>query len=304
MIVVFGSINLDLIFAMKDLPSAGQTLLARSLELHPGGKGANQAVAAARDGAAVAMVGAVGADGLKDVALVGLRQANVDLSRVANASHATGTAAVCTDAAGRNQIIVAGGANLQARANQVEDALLTPDAILVAQMEADAQETAALILRARRRGAQVILNLAPAAPLPQSVLEAVDILVVNEDEARWLAAHLGCDDDAPSLQGRVGGAVIRTLGGDGVEWSSGGGCTRQPAPPVIARDTTGAGDCFVGVLAAELDRGGTLDAAIRRAVCAASLSCTRVGGQSSVPTTIEIDSALGETPDRVTPSSL
>ncbi|CAO3361405.1 ribokinase [Azospirillum palustre] len=293
MIVVFGSINLDMIFAMEDLPLAGQTLLARSLDLHPGGKGANQAVAAARDGAAVTMVGAVGGDGLKETALSGLRGAGVDLSRVAVTDRATGTAAVCTDAAGRNQIVVAGGANLQARADQVEDALLSPGTTLIVQMESDPGETAALILRARRLGARVILNLAPAAPLPRPVLKSVDILVVNEDEAEWLGNHLGCAGDAPSLCSVLGGTVIRTLGGDGVEWSAVDGSGRQPAPAVAVRDTTGAGDCFVGVLAAELDRGRPLAAAIRRAACAASLSCTRAGGQASLPAAAETDRALG-----------
>lgn len=298
MIVVFGSINLDMIFAMEDLPLAGQTLLARSLDLHPGGKGANQAVAAARDGAAVTMVGAVGGDGLKETALGGLRGAGVDLSRVAVTDRATGTAAVCTDAAGRNQIVVAGGANLQARADQVEDALLSPGTTLIVQMESDPGETAALILRARRLGARVILNLAPAAPLPLPVLKSVDILVVNEDEAEWLAGHLGCAGDASSLRSLLGVTVIRTLGGDGVEWSAVDGSAvdgsgRQPAPAVAVRDTTGAGDCFVGVLAAELDRSRPLPAAIRRAGCAASLSCTRAGGQASLPAAAETDGALG-----------
>ncbi|MBK1842248.1 ribokinase [Azospirillum sp. YIM B02556] len=293
MIVVFGSINLDMIFAMDDLPGAGQTLLARSLELHPGGKGANQAVAAARDGAAVTMAGAVGGDGLKETALSGLRGAGIDLSRVAVTDRATGTAAVCTDAAGRNQIVVAGGANLQARADQVEDTLLPLGTTLLVQMESDPAETAALILRARRLGARVILNLAPAAPLPLPVLKSVDILVVNEDEAAWLGTHLGCGGDAPSLHRLLGGTVIRTLGGDGVEWSSADGIGHQPAPAVAVRDTTGAGDCFVGVLAAQLDRGRPLAAAIRRAACAASLSCTRAGGQASLPAAAETDAALG-----------
>ncbi|CBS89350.1 ribokinase [Azospirillum lipoferum] len=292
MIVVFGSINLDMIFAMDDLPGAGQTLLARSLELHPGGKGANQAVAAAREGAAVTMAGAVGGDGLKETALSGLRSAGVELSRVAVTDRATGTAAVCTDAAGRNQIVVAGGANLQARAAQVEDALLSPGTTLLVQMESDPGETTALILRARRLGARVILNLAPAAPLPLPVLKAVDILVMNEDEAAWLGARLGCGGDAPSLHGVLGGTVIRTLGGDGVEWSSTDGSGHRPAPAVAVRDTTGAGDCFVGVLAAQLDRGQPLAAAIRRAAGAASLSCTRAGGQASLPTAAETDAAL------------
>jgi ribokinase len=293
-ITVFGSINTDLSVVMQDLPKPGQTLLAREMRIHPGGKGANQAVAAARDGGRVVMVGAVGAvgtDGLKDTAVSGLRAAGVDVSRVAVTDRATGTAAVCTDSAGRNLIVVAGEANLLARGAQVEDGLLGPDTILLVQMETDPQETSPLILRARRRGARVVLNLAPAGPLPRPALDAVDILVVNEDEAAWLGSHLGTSGDALSLQGLLGGTVIRTLGGDGVEWSSGGRLEHRPAPAVAVRDTTAAGDCFVGVLAAALDGGASLGDAIGRAVTAASLSCTREGGQTSLPAAAETDAA-------------
>ncbi len=294
MIVVFGSINLDLIFAMPSLPQPGQTLLAQGLHLYPGGKGANQAVAAALDGAQVLMAGAVGSDSLKETALSGLCVAGVDVRRVVITDKATGTAAICTDAEGRNQIVVAPEANLLAKAEQVEAELLGPNTVLVLQMESDPAETAALIVKARHHNTRIILNLAPAAPLPLSALAAVDILVVNEDEADWLARHLRADGaDAANLQRVLGRTIIRTLGGDGVEWAGHDGLRHHlHAPKVTVRDTTSAGDCFVGVLAAGLDRGHDLSAAIRRASIAASLSCTRAGGQISLPIADETDLAL------------
>ncbi|MBV8592520.1 MAG: ribokinase [Acetobacteraceae bacterium] len=293
MIVVFGSINADLIFVMQHLPQPGQTLLAQELRIEAGGKGANQAVAAARDGAEVVMAGAVGADNLAESGLVGLRGAGVDLSRVVPADAATGCASICTDAAGRNQIAVAPGANLLARERQVEDGLLGPGTTLLVQMETEGQETERLILRARSHGARILLNLAPALPLALQALQATDLLVINEDEAACLANRLGSGVDAGALHAALGVTVIRTLGGEGAEAADNDGLIRLPASPVEVVDTTGAGDCFVGVLGAALDKGIALAQALRRAGTAAALSCTRRGTQSSLPTAAEIDAALG-----------
>ena len=204
----------------------------------------------------------------------------------------TGCASICTDAAGRNQIAVAPGASALARAAQVEDTLLGPGTILVLQMEADPSETAQLILRARSRGVYTILNLAPAVALDPQALHAVDLLVVNEDEAAWLGQHLGSGDDAATLHQTLSVAVIRTLGAEGAEAADKTGLARVPAHKVEARDTTAAGDCFVGVLAAALDRGAPLADAMRRAGTAAAISCTRSGSQASLPTEFEIDAAL------------
>ncbi|MGI4944078.1 MAG: PfkB family carbohydrate kinase, partial [Janthinobacterium lividum] len=170
MVIVFGSINLDLGFPLDALPAPGETRLCPALLTGPGGKGANQALAAQRDGADVAIAGAVGQDAFAGAALAMLEQAGMDLSRVARTDAATGCAAVLTDPAGRNQIAVAAGANLLASADQVEDTLLHPGATLLMQMECDPGETAALIRRAHARGARVMLNLAPAAPLAEDAL--------------------------------------------------------------------------------------------------------------------------------------
>jgi len=287
-IVCFGSINLDLIVPVARLPGPGETVLGGDCRMEPGGKGANQAVAAARDGAGVVMAGAVGRDALAAPALSGLEASGADLGRVARADGATGCALIAVDGGGRNQIVVAPGANAAVRAAQVEDALLGPATTLLLQMELPEPETAALIRRARRAGARIVLNLAPALPLAADALRMVDVLVANETEAAWLAGRLGAGEDAAALSAASGTTVIRTLGAAGAEAAG----LIVPAPAVTATDTTAAGDCFTGVLAAALDRGEALEAAMRRAVVAASLACTRSGSQRSLPTRAETDAAL------------
>ena len=290
-IVVFGSINLDLIFSLRNLPQPGQTLLASGMTMEAGGKGANQALAAARDGATVIMAGAVGRDSFADVALAGLRDAAVDLTRVVRTEAPTGFASIATDQAGRNQIIVASGANMLARADQVGDDLLTPATTLVLQMEVAEVETAALIRRARAHAARIILNLAPARALDPEILRMLDILIVNEDEAGWLAAELAVPGDARSLQKELGVTVVRTLGAEGAEAAGPLEYWRIPALKIDAVNSTAAGDCFTGVLAAALDAGRPLPAAMTRAVAAAGLCCTRRGSQASLPSAGEIDRA-------------
>ncbi|GAA0589745.1 hypothetical protein GCM10009416_30350 [Craurococcus roseus] len=218
-VLVFGSVNADLVFALPELPAPGRTVLGEAYRALPGGKGANQAVAAARDGARLALAGAVGRDPLADVALSASRAAGVDLSRVAALGAPTGCAAVCVDPAGRNQIAVASGANALARAVQVEDAALDPGTVLLLQMEVSPAETARLIARARTRGSRSVLNLAPPGSLPDGALQAVDLLVANEHEAAWLAARFGCGADAAALRAALGGgpdvAVTRGEAGAG-----------------------------------------------------------------------------------------
>ena len=294
MVIVFGSINLDLAFGLPHLPAPGETVLGPRVALGPGGKGANQACAAARDGARVLMAGAVGRDALAEQALVLLREAGVDLSRVAAVdAAATGCAAVCTDEAGRNLIAVGSGANLLARGAQVDDEVLGPEAVLLCQMECAAAETAGLIRRARARGARAVLNLAPAGPLDPAALRDLALLLVNEHEAAWLAGHLGCTADAAGLRRALSGVgVVRTLGEAGAEWSAAEGEGRVASRQVHVVDTAGAGDCFAGVLAAALSRGAPLAIAVARANTAAALSCTRLGTQASLPGAAEIEAAL------------
>jgi ribokinase len=290
MVVVFGSINLDLIFSLPSIPRPGETVLGPSTRIEPGGKGANQAVAAARDGGNVVMAGSVGRDALAGAALAMLRSAEVNLERVQAVDVTTGCAAIAVNPAGDNAIAVGSGANLSTRASLIEDALLQPGATLVLQMEVPSAETAALIARARSAGVRVVLNLAPAAALPEDTFRAVDILVVNETEGAWLAEHLGCGDTAVELRDRLGGiAVVVTRGALGAEIASLDGAWHEPALAIQAIDTTAAGDCFVGVLARRLDQGLSLREAVGRASIAAALCCTRAGSQGSIPTAAETD---------------
>lgn len=294
MIICFGSINLDLIFPLPALPLPGQTVLGKAMKVEPGGKGANQAVAAARDGANVLFAGAVGRDALAAQATALLRAAGVDLTRVIEADTSTGCASICVAPDGANHIAVASGANLLARAAQVEDRLLMPNTTLLLQAETDLAETAALIRRARAGGARIVLNLAPAAPLDDDALRAVTLLVVNEDEGAWLATRLGTGCNAASLRAALGVDVVMTLGGQGLQAATAQGLLDLPVHRVTVVDTTAAGDCFTGVLAAGLDRGMDTHTAIRRANVAAALCCSRAGSQASLPLGVETDAALSQ----------
>jgi ribokinase len=289
-ILVFGSVNLDLIVPVPVLPGPGETVLGEALRLEPGGKGANQAVAAARDGATVAFAGAVGEDDFAAQAFALLRSSGVDLARLATVRGATGAAVICVDPAGRNQIAVAPGANRFARATQIADADLCPGTTLLLQMEVDPGETAALIARARARGTRIVLSLAPPLLLPRPSLAAVDILLVNAGEAEALASALGVAADPEALRAALGGPdVVVTRGEAGSVAATGAGLLHQPAFRIEAVDTTAAGDTFAGVLAASLDRGEELPAALRRAAAAAALACTRRGAQASIPLAAETD---------------
>ncbi|WP_204165535.1 PfkB family carbohydrate kinase [Methylobacterium sp. 17Sr1-1] len=249
-------------------------------------------MAASRDGAEVAMVGAVGDDALAEVALSGLREAGADTTRVRKVAAATGCASIWIDAAGRNRIVVALGANGHTRADQLTDADLARATSLLLQMEVDPAQTTALLHRARALQVRSILNLAPALPLDLGALRLAGLLVVNEDEAEATAARLGCTPEAASLRAALGIDVVRTLGEAGSEAATADGAWHVPARAVGPVDTTAAGDCFVGVLAASLDRGADLRAAMERASVAAALACGRRGSQASLPWRAETDRRL------------
>jgi ribokinase len=301
MLTVFGSINIDLTFRVPHLPRVGETVLTPSVSRAVGGKGANQAAAAARDGAATRFIGCVGADAFGAMARSALADIGVDASLLQSTAEATGLAAVWVDAAGRNQIAVASGANGALRAAAFAAAAAVPNEHVVLQMETPAEEVAAVIDAAKRRGATVILNLAPALPLSRAALRAVDVLVLNEQEAAALSGMLGCrregaQEQLAALAAELGTAIIITLGAAGAIAAAGAARWQAPALPVVAVDTTGAGDCFVGVLAAAMLRGLTLPAAMRRAAVAGSLACTIVGAMPSFPERASIEAALAGAP--------
>ena len=294
MIIAFGSINLDLVTRVAALPGAGETALGPSYAAHPGGKGANQALAARRAGARVALVGATGRDDFARQALALLRADGVDLSGVAEVDAPTGAAFIGVDARGENQIIVASGANAHAKASQLRARPMTSADTLLLQREVPEAECLAAALHAKACGARVILNLAPAGAPDPDLLDAVDMLVVNEHEARTLGAALRLDTGdvhaiALALSQSRGLAVIVTLGAKGAVGCHGGIFHRAPAPALAAIDTTGAGDTFVGALAAALDAGRPLIDAMAFAVTAGSLACTKAGAQPSIPTAAAIE---------------
>ncbi|UVK48660.1 ribokinase (plasmid) [Mesorhizobium sp. AR07] len=291
MIVTFGSINADLIFAVEDMPQPGQTLLAKQFRTEAGGKGANQAIAASRDGATVVMVGAVAKDALADIAMQNLTH-SVDVSRIAHVTEPTGCASILIDGQGRNMIAVAAGANLVACSDMVDDGLICKATAVLMQMENDTAQIERLIRRVKHLGGRSILNLAPAFPLDRKSLSSCDLIVVNEDEAEALAGWMACEPSAQDLSRCLNTGVLRTLGGDGAEAFADGEKISVAAVPVEVNDTTAAGDCFVGVLASALDRGFSLKAAVGRAVTAAGISCSRRGSQSSIPFAAETDQWL------------
>ncbi len=292
MIITFGSINVDFVYEVDEMPQPGQTLLARKFRTESGGKGANQALAAARDGAEVVMVGAVGNDSLAAIGLQNLTTAT-DISRVSRVSEPTGNASIHIDSKGRNMIVVAAGANLTASSDTVEDELLERTNVVLIQLENDMAQVEMLIRRVSASKAMSILNLAPAFPVGEEVLMLCDLIVVNEDEAEALAGWLGCGSSANALSARLGTGVLRTLGGEGAEACVDGREIHVAALPIDVQDTTAAGDCFVGVLASALDRGMPLEVAMERASVAAGIACSRRGSQSSLPSAADIDKHPG-----------
>jgi ribokinase len=299
-IVAFGSINVDLVVPVKELPQPGETVLGPGYRVVPGGKGANQALAARRAGAEVHMVGAVGSDGFAEVALASLREAAVDLKQLRKSQSPTGAAFIAVDGKGANLIIVASGANQDARQSDVADGWLGPGTVVVLQMEVPFAENWELVKRARRSGARTLLNCAPAAPVPADALAELDWLVVNETEALHVALAQGYagDDAASAAQAIAKGGnitVIVTLGELGARafapagpsWSIG----TLPVKPV---DTTAAGDAFVGAFAAAMDRGQDLAAALRYGSVAGALACEVPGAQPSLPLQAAIERRLQE----------
>ena len=248
MILVFGSINVDIVVPVGHLPRPGETVLGGDYALLPGGKGANQALAARRAGAEVRLAGAVGADSFAAVALGGLRRAGVDLGLVRHVERPTGCAAIMVAAGGENTIAVASGANTGVEAGQVPPELLGAGTLLVAQMEVPVAQTAALLRQVQARGGRCLLNYAPALPIDRAVLRDADIVVANEGEAAALGPDLG------ALARDLRQALVVTRGAAGaVAYLADGTRLSVPALPIEPIDTTGAGDAFVGVLAAALD---------------------------------------------------
>ena len=290
-IVVVGSINMDLVTQAPRFPQPGETLLGDSFVSVPGGKGANQAVAAARLGAEVALVGALGRDAFGDRLYAGLLAEGVDLQHVQRLEQqASGTASI-TVAAGENQIIVVPAANSRVAPAHVEgarEAFSRADAVLV-QMEIPLDTVEATLRLGRRLDVPVILNPAPARPLPAECLALARYVTPNQHE---LATLLGADpgEDFHALMRQAPGPIVLTSGSEGAWYREEGDPVHQPGFAVEAVDSTGAGDTFNGALAVFLHEG--LPAAVRKASAAAALAVTRLGAQQGMPRAQELDAFL------------
>ena len=302
-VLVVGSINADLVVTVPRLPGPGETVTGGRFARHGGGKGANQAVAAARAGAVVRFVGAVGDDPFGEAALAELAGEGVDISGIARLpGEPTGVALIAVDAAGENLIAVASGANgcvdaeLVARA--LEDGVLGGAGVCLLNFEIPDAGIVAAARAAAAAGARIVLNPAPARGLPAALEDLGVLLTPNRGEAATLAGTAEDDSAAAAraLAARTRAPVIVTLGAEGALLVDGDACSTLPAPRVDAVDATGAGDAFNGVLAAGLAAGLTVEAAVRRAVLAASASVRAPGARGGMPTAAEIDALAGGAP--------
>lgn len=304
-VIVVGSVNVDLVATVERLPAPGETVIGGSFSRHHGGKGGNQATAAARLGARVAFVGAVGDDPFADEARAALGSEGIDVSELATIEGPTGVALILVDAHGENLIAVAPGANASVTAEQViaalERARLRPVDVVLVSNEIPIDAVRAALREGRRAGATTILNPGPATGLDSMILASTDILVPNEGEVEQLIRGVspGRGSGAalllagPAHPG-VSRAVIVTLGAGGALLVRGDAAAATlPAADVHPVDTVGAGDTFVGSLAADLAADRGIAEAAARAVAAAGLSTTKPGARNGMPTAAELERFLG-----------
>ena len=288
-----GSINVDLVVTARHLPRPGETVLGGRFDRHFGGKGANQAVAAARAGASVAMVGAVGRDSHGEESLRALSAEGIDVSRVRQVAAPTGVAIIAVGAGGENQIVVASGANAEV---SVEDAALRdmPDGpgVLLTCLEIPMPSVVAAVEAAARIGLRSVINPAPAARLPAGVLSLGPILTPNRDELLALSGATEVEGSLGALAAAGASAVVVTLGAAGALLADGVRRITVAGLRGAVVDATGAGDTFSGVLAAWLAEGHDLDEAVVAANAAAGLSVMQPGARGGMPTRAEIEAAL------------
>jgi ribokinase len=305
-LVVVGSINLDLVAAARSIPRPGETVSASAFHTFPGGKGANQAVAAARLGAPVSMIGRLGNDGFGTQLRASLQDAGVDTTAVETVATSSGLALITTAEDGQNAIVVVGGANALLSPRELEKHLdvIRGAGILLAQLEVPLETVEYLATVARREKIPLMLDPAPARALPASLLACVDWLTPNETETRTLLSGAGAELGSEDLEGLArklleSGSrnVLLKLGERGCYVAlASGERAHVPAYRVKAVDTTAAGDAFNGAFASALLRGKEPIAGVRWASAVAAISVTRAGAQPSMPTQNEVEVFLSEAP--------
>jgi ribokinase len=300
-VCVLGSLNLDIVCRVAELPKPGETVAGRGVERLPGGKGANQAVAAARYGVRTHLIGAVGRDEAGDAMLAAMRRAGVEIGQVLRlADHPTGQAFIWVSEAGENSIVVAGGANMAVTPQTSDAAEAARSRVILAQLETPIDAIEALFAGApAQAGCLRVLNAAPAILEARRLFPLVDVLIVNETELATFAGREAAADDldaviaaARSLMSRPEQTVVVTLGKAGAVAVGDGARILVPGRTAKVVDTTGAGDCFCGVLAARLSEDADLETAMRWANAAAAKSTERPGAAPSMPSRAEIEAAL------------
>lgn len=300
-VIVAGSVNMDLVVRAPRHPRTGETVLGDDFQTFPGGKGANQAVAAARLGAASMLVAKLGVDTFGDILEEFLRSEDVDDTYLERSpEHATGIGSIIVDAHSENSIVVVPGANAALSPEEVRVVAVSPGDVLVSQLEIPLGTVLAFFEHGKAHGARTLLNPSPAQPCPPALLDLADILVLNEIEAALLTGADTLDPtDVPAveaaarmLRARADQVVVVTLGERGAIALQGDACHAVPARRVRAVDPTGAGDCFVGAVAARLVAGAAVLEALNYASVAASLCVQVMGAGPSFPDRAAVQAVL------------
>ncbi len=296
-VIVVGSFNADLVSYMERMPVPGETVIGKHFITGPGGKGSNQAVAAARLDADVIFIGRVGQDAFADIGLKLWKETGINTTHlVHDALQSTGVAQIFVAEGGENSIVVVPGANLALSTIDIDAsaAIMAQADVLLAQLESTVTTIAYALQQAKNHGIRTILNPAPAQLLPVDMIALADIITPNETELALLAKNAGenIEANARTLISRDDQVVVVTLGAKGAQWVTKNDTGTVSAYQLEAIDTTGAGDAFNGGLAVGLAEGKTLDAAIRFASAVAGLSVTRSGAAASMPTRAEVEAFL------------
>ena len=307
-ITVVGSLNMDLVVRSPRIPQPGETIIGHEWHTIPGGKGANQAVAAARLGGQVSMVGRVGKDGFAQALLENLTESSVDHKHVSqDPESATGVALITVDDAGENTIVVASGANMKLSPQEVEavEETIASSKVLLLQLESPLETVTRAAQLARAHGVTVVLNPAPARQLPAELLSLVDVLVPNESETALLT---GMPIDSQGALESAAGALLKkgisniilTLGAMGAMLANASGFVPVPAFKIDPVDTTAAGDAFVGAVGVSLAEAKPITEAVRWGNAAGALAATKLGAQTSLPSRENVE-ALSEIGDSYLP---